>query len=75
MAQHALVTLESPDGRRYKTDSPTEINLLVGSYGYTRIGDDSGKSKKTSQRQQHSSPQASTPKQDPPDETPQTPQQ
>ena len=26
-----LVTLESPDGRRYRTDSPSEVNLLVGS--------------------------------------------
>lgn len=36
MAQE-LVTLEHPDGRRYRTDSATEINLLVGSYGYQRV--------------------------------------
>lgn len=36
---HELVTLESPDGRRYRTDSPAEINMLITSKGYTRIDD------------------------------------
>ena len=36
---HELVTLESPDGRRYRTDSPAEINMLTTSKGYTRVDD------------------------------------
>lgn len=37
-----LVTLEAPDGRRYKTDSKAEINLLIGTYGYSRVSDPQG---------------------------------
>lgn len=34
-----LVSLQSPDGRPYKTDSQAEINLLVSTYGYTRVSE------------------------------------
>ncbi len=32
-----LVTLESPDGRRHRTDNASEINMLIGTYGYRRV--------------------------------------
>lgn len=37
MAQ--LVTLQSPDGRPYRTDNASEVNLLISTYGYTRVAD------------------------------------
>lgn len=54
-----LVTLESPDGRRYRTDSPSEVNLLVGSYGYQRV--DASEPPGRTERKRSTSKQSSNP--------------
>lgn len=58
---HELVTLESPDGRRYRTDSPTEINMLMGSKGYRRVDDESnsGSSKRSAAKKPAPTPEPS----------------
>ncbi len=64
MAQQDMVTLEHPDGRRYRTDNASEINLLTGSYGYRRVEQENAKSRSS----KHTAPRPSTPSSSP--ETP-----
>lgn len=59
MAQQDMVTLEHPDGRRrYRTDNASEINMLVGSYGYRRVEQENAKSARSNK---HTAPKPSTP--------------
>lgn len=68
MAQD-LVTLEHPDGRRYRTDSASEINLLVGSYGYRRVEQESSsKSARANKSAAKPTPPTSAPAEQPPPE-------
>lgn len=52
-----LVTLQSPDGRPYRTDNASEVNLLISTYGYTRVAD-----KNTGGKRAKSAPAPTPPK-------------
>lgn len=70
MAQQ-LVTLEHPDGRRrHRTDNPSEVNMLVGTYGYRRVDEDT--SSEASQTSRSSKHQRSTRSPATSEESPQT---
>ena len=68
-----MVTLESPDGRRYRTDSPAEITDLVSGRGYKVVDNGGGQRKQSRQSSSSSKQQQQKPAHEP-DSNPVQPQ-